>query len=132
MANTAAARVVYVVDADASVRQGLARLVDSAGLESVPCDSIEAFLGQTPGTRSACALLEVSGLLQCEAAIWSRLRAMAAAMPVIALSARDDPAMRRLAQDLGAEAFFHQPVDAAALLDSIDWVTRAERPRSGA
>jgi hypothetical protein len=69
MANTAAARVVYVVDADASVRQGLARLVDSAGLESVPCDSIEAFLGQTPGTRIACALLEVSGLLQCEAAI---------------------------------------------------------------
>jgi DNA-binding response OmpR family regulator len=54
---------------------------------------------------------------------------MAAAMPVIALSARDDPAMRRLALDLGAEAFFHKPVDAAALLDSIDWVTRAERPR---
>ena len=132
MAKTAAARVVYVVDADASVRQGLARLVDSAGLESVPCDSIEAFLGQTPGTRIACALLEVSGLPQCEPAIWSRLRAMAAGVPVIALSARDDPAMRRLAQDLGAQAFFHKPVDAAALLDSIDWVTRAERMRSGA
>jgi FixJ family two-component response regulator len=129
MAKTAAARVIYVVDADASVRQGLARLVDSAGLESVPCDSIEALLGQTPGTRIACALLEVSGLPQCEPVIWSRLRAMAAVVPVIALSARDDPAMRRLARDLGAEAFFHKPVDAAALLDSIDWVTRAERPR---
>ena len=123
------ARVVYIVDSDASVRQGLSRLVDSAGLESVPCDSIEAFLGQTPGTRSACALLEVSGLRQCEPAAWSRLRAMAAAVPVIALSAHDDPAMRRLAQELGAEAFFRKPVDAAALLDSIDWVTRAERTR---
>ncbi len=121
--------VVYIVDSDASVRQGLSRLVDSAGLESVPCDSIEAFLGQTPGTRSACALLEVAGLRQCEPAAWSRLRAMAAAVPVIALSAHDDPAMRRLAQELGAEAFFRKPVDAAALLDSIDWVTRAERTR---
>ena len=123
------ARVVYIVDSDASVRQGLSRLVDSAGLESVPCDSIEAFLGQTPGTRSACALLEVAGLRQCEPAAWSRLRAMAAAVPVIALSAHDDPAMRRLAQEFGAEAFFRKPVDAAALLDSIDWVTRAERTR---
>lgn len=123
------ARVVYIVDSDASVRQGLSRLVDSAGLESVPCDSIEAFLGQTPGTCSACALLEVAGLRQCEPAAWSRLRAMAAAVPVIALSAHDDPAMRRLAQALGAEAFFRKPVDAAALLDSIDWVTSAERMR---
>jgi FixJ family two-component response regulator len=129
MTKAAAARVVYVVDADAAVRQGLARLVDSAGLESVPCDSIEAFLGRTPGARIACALLEVSGLHQCEPGTWSRLRAMAAAMPVIALSARDDPAMRRTAQDLGAAAFFHKPVDAAALLDSIDWVARAERTR---
>jgi hypothetical protein len=37
--------------------------------------------------------------------------------------------MRRTAQDLGAAAFFHKPVDAAALLDSIDWVARAERTR---
>ena len=48
---------------------------------------------------------------------------------MIALSARDDPAMRRLAQELGAEAFFRKPVDAAALLDSIDWVTRAAQTR---
>ena len=68
MANAALARVVYIVDADESVRQGLARLVDSAGLESGPCDSIEAFLGQTPGTRIACALLDVSALPEDEPA----------------------------------------------------------------
>jgi DNA-binding response OmpR family regulator len=55
---------------------------------------------------------------------------MAAMVPVIALSARDDPETRRIARELGAEAFFRKPVDAAALLDSIDWVTRAEG-RSG-
>ncbi len=39
---------------------------------------------------------------------------------------RDDAEIRRVARELGAQAFFRKPVDAAALLDSIDWVTRAE------
>ena len=41
---------------------------------------------------------------------------------------RDDAEIRRVARELGAQAFFRKPVDAAALLDSIDWVTRAEGP----
>jgi FixJ family two-component response regulator len=36
-----------------------------------------------------------------------------------------------MARKLGAQAFFRKPVDAAALLDSIDWVTRAEAPGKG-
>jgi hypothetical protein len=44
----------------------------------------------------------------------------------MALSARDDPEMQRAARKVGAQAFFRIPADAAALLDSIDWVTRAE------
>lgn len=120
------ARVVYIVEADESVRTSLARLVDSAGLESASCESIDAFLGRTPGPDVACAVLDISGLRQCAPVVWSRVRAMAAALPVIALSVHDDPAMRRIARELGAAAFFRKPVDGAALLDSIDWVTRAE------
>jgi FixJ family two-component response regulator len=130
MSNTVLARVVYIIDADASVREGLSRLVDSAGLESRPCDSLEAFLSQTPGVHAACALLDVSVAQLREPAVRSRLRATAAAVPVIALSASDDPETRRAARELGAQAFFRKPVDAAALLDSIDWVMRAERHRN--
>jgi FixJ family two-component response regulator len=131
MSKTVLARVVYIVDGDASVRQGLSRLMDSAGLESLPCDSLEAFLSQTPGPQSACAVLDVSSPRLREAGLNARVRAMAARVPVIALSAHDDPETRRIARELGAEAFFRKPVDGAALLDSIDWVTRAEgRSRS--
>jgi FixJ family two-component response regulator len=126
MPKAAVAPVVYVVDADESVRLGLARVVDSAGLEAKPFDSTEAFVRQAPGGHKACALVDVSNLLRCEPGPWSRLRAIAAAIPVIALSARDDAATRRMARELGAQAFFRKPVDAAALLDSIDWVTRTE------
>lgn len=126
MSKVVLTRVVYIVDPDDSVRQGLARLVDSAGLESRPCDSIDAFLRQAPRPHAACALLDVSGERLREPAVRLQVRAMAAAMPVIALSASDDPETRRVARGLGAQAFFRKPVDAAALLDSIDWVTRAE------
>ncbi|MCC6608970.1 MAG: response regulator [Burkholderiales bacterium] len=126
MSNSVLTRAVYIVDADTAVKQGLARLVDSAGLESRPCDSIDAFLGQAPGAHAACALLDVSDPRLREPALRSRVRAGAEAIPIIALSARDDPATRRTARELGAQAFFRKPVDAAALLDSIDWVMRAE------
>ena len=126
MSGTAVARVVYIVDADESVRQGLARVVDSAGLESAPCESLEAFLRETPAPRVACAVLDISGLGQCTPETWSTLRAKGEAVPIIVLSVRDDPATRRMAREIGAAAFFRKPVDAAALLDSIDWVTRAE------
>ena len=126
MSKTVLARVVYIVDTDEAVREGLSRLVDSAGLESGSCDSMDAFLRQTPGAHIACALLDVSSPRLRELALRSRVRVMAATVPVIALSARDDRETRRLARELGAQAFFRIPVDAAALLDSIDWVTCAE------
>ena len=126
MANTALARVVYIVDPDESVQQGLARVVNSAGLESRPCASLETFLSQTPGAHATCALLDIPVPLPYDRLLQSRLRAMAAAIPVIALSVRDDAETRRVARELGAQAFFRKPVDAAALLDAIDWVTRAE------
>jgi FixJ family two-component response regulator len=130
--NPVSARVVYIVDGDASVRQGLSRLLDSAGLETMSCDSLDAFLSQTPGPNCACAVLDVSSPRLRETGLHARVRAIAAKVPVIALSARDDPETRRIARELGAEAFFRKPVDGAALLDSIDWVTRAEgRSRSG-
>lgn len=128
MPKVAVARIVYVVDADDSVRQGLSRLVDSAGLESKPCESVDAFLRQTPEAHVACALVDVSVPHVFEPALRARLRAMADTVPVIALSVRDDPETRRRAREFGAQAFFCKPVDAQALLDSIGWVTRAEGP----
>ena len=118
--------VVYVVDADASVRQGLARLMDAAGLEARPCASTAAFLRQVPARRHACALVDVSDLMNCEPGPWALLLAAARAMPIVALSPDDDAVTRQMARAMGAQAFFRKPVDAAALLDSIDWVMRAE------
>lgn len=118
--------VVYIVDDDASVREALSRLADAAGFDSRPCDSMEDFLRPLPDAHAACGVLDMSSPLACDPALWRRLRDRAGAMPVIALSARNDPVTLRRARELGARAFFRKPVDAAALLDSIDWFTHAD------
>lgn len=128
MSNTTAKSVLYIVDADESVRQGLSRLLGSADFATRTCGTMDAFVRETPEANAACALLDVSELSDCDPKLWSRLQALAAAFPVIALSARDDLVTRRTARALGAQAFFHKPVDAAALLDSIAWVVQAEAP----
>ena len=126
MSKSASVRIVYVVDGDASVREGMSRLMDAAGLEARPCASVPEFLDQARGMRVACVLLDVWGARQCEMAVRNALLAVAKVLPVIALSSSDDPTARHLARELGAQSFFRKPVDAAALLDSIEWVMQGD------
>jgi FixJ family two-component response regulator len=118
------APVVYIVDGDESVKQALIRLIESAGLQAKPCTCLEDLLRQAAGGPTGCALVDLASPGVEEAAMLSRLLAAAAVLPVIALSARDDRRVRRMAREMGAKAFFRKPVDSAALLDSIDWVAR--------
>jgi FixJ family two-component response regulator len=104
--------VVYVVDDDASVRSGLARLMRSAGLRTITFDGGEAFV-----------VLDISMPCLDGLQLQARLAQAAVGIPMIALSARDDDETRRLARVLGARFFLRKPVDDQALLDAIDWVT---------
>jgi FixJ family two-component response regulator len=122
------ARALFIVDSDVSVREGLARLAASAGFEAKPCASAEAFLVAAGSGTAACALVDICAIELRDPALRARLIAVATFLPIIALSARDDPQAQRTARELGARAFFRKPVDAAALLDSIDWVTRKDKP----
>jgi FixJ family two-component response regulator len=132
MANAAHALVVYIVDDDPSVRTGLSRLMRSAGHLPTAFESGEAFMSSANLAQGACVILDISmpGLsgLQVQEQMISR----AIAIPVIALSAREDDETRRLARSLGTRLFLRKPVDDQALLDAIDWVTNNEaRPPRG-
>jgi len=92
------------------------------------CDCVEKLLSHAEHGEANCALLDLSGQDLREPALRSRLRALSATLPLIALSARDDEITRRLAREVGARAFFRKPVDAAALLDSIGWLAEPDHP----
>ena len=116
--------VVHVVDDDADVRTGFARLLRSAGLEVRAYASAERFLAEVDGAAPGCILLDVTmpGISGPEAL--AHLKDKRNSLPVIVVSARDTDAVQRLASALGAKMFLRKPVDDQALLDAINWVTK--------
>jgi len=120
--------LVYIVDDDESVRKGLARLLRSAGFESRAYASPESFLAEVRNEDRACILIDITmpGMNGLE--LVGRLKEMGIAMPVIAISARDDE-VRNLAHDSGMRFFLRKPVDDQALIDAINWVMQEETGR---
>lgn len=128
MPNSRPAGTVYVVDGNAAVREGLMRLMDAAGKQAHACESLAELLQQAQRLRNACVLVDVQAWRQCPPDLRGTVHYIASMLPFIVLSSGDNPSARRQARELGARAFFHKPVDAAALLDAIDWVLHGDGP----
>jgi two-component system, NtrC family, response regulator HydG len=113
-----AGTLVYVVDDDASAREGVAGLLRSAGLTPQTFASAEEFLAAPPKTPS-CLILDVtlpgvSGLdLQQELA-QSNLQ-----IPIIFVTGHGDIPMTVRALKAGAANFLTKPFDDEDLLNSI-------------
>jgi FixJ family two-component response regulator len=123
--------MVYIVDDDASVRKGLARLMRSAGYRVHVFETGDDFLSDVGVNSEGCVVLDItmpriSGQQVQELMLQRNIQ-----LPVIALSAKDDEETRRHARALGARFFLRKPVDDQAILDAIQWVTDAGRLASG-
>jgi len=46
-------------------------------------------------------------------------------LPIVVVTADDDPETRRKAQEMKAAGFFRKPVDGAALLNAIEWAVQS-------
>lgn len=115
--------IVYIVDDDASVRHGFARLIRSAGLDARVFASPEGFLAEVVDGPGACVLLDISMPHLTGPLVQELLNARDISLPVITVSASDDEPTRERARSLGARLFLRKPVDDQALLDAISWVT---------
>ena len=114
--------MVYVVDDDESVRKALMRLLRSANLHGEAFASAEEFLSHPKQDQYACILIDLRmpGLTGYD--LQHKLVSQGIEIPVIVISASDDPKSRQNAKELGAVGFFRKPVDDQALLDAIWWV----------
>lgn len=117
------AAIVYIVDDDDAVRCGLAKLLQSAGLDPRPYGSAADFLASVANDQGACILLDITMPRMTGLQVQARLRELRIELPVITVSARDDEETRYWARSLGARMFLRKPVDDQALLDAISWVT---------
>jgi len=111
--------LVYVVDDDASVREGVARLVRSAGLVTKTFASGEEFLAAPRNKTPGCLVLDVNlpGLSGLD--LQQELVNSGVEMPIIFLTGHGDIPMTVRAVKQGAVNFLTKPFDDEDLLDAI-------------
>ena len=108
-----------VVDDDEAIRQGIAGLLRSAGLQAATFASAEDFLGSLHLGTTGCLILDLrmAGMGGWE--LQQRLVASGCGFPIIVLTAQGDDDMRAKTLRVGAAAFFAKPVDGDVLLDAV-------------
>jgi len=126
-------QTLFVVDDDPAIRRALFRLARAMGYGAETYGSAEEFLADSPSTaeRTGCLLLDVAlpGLSGPE--LHRQLRADGWDVPVIYVTAHDDPITRAAIEQTDAAATFSKPIEVAELLDMIgDVFERTKRIES--
>jgi FixJ family two-component response regulator len=117
--------LVAVVDDEAPVRAALGRLLRLAGYQVAGFESGEQFLASLVLRQPACVLLDVNmpGLSGLQ--VQARLLADRVALPVVFITASDDPSVERLALEAGGLRVLHKPFSNDELLAAVRFALRA-------
>src|SRR5579871_1089225 len=117
MVNTGA--LVYVVDDDISAREGVARLIRSAGLMTKTFASGEEFLAAPRAKVPSCLVLDVNlpGVNGLD--LQQELGKSGSQVPIVFLTGHGDIPMTVRALKAGATDFLTKPVDDELLLNAI-------------
>ena len=110
---------VYLLDDDSSVLKATRRLLDSAGWNVEAFTDPIAFLEHAAMHRPGVAVIDIRmpGMNGLE--VQTQLRRVAPSTRVIVLTSKDDPAVRTMAMNAGASAFFIKGVDRTEFLAGI-------------
>ena len=112
-------RLIAIVDDEKAVCRAISRLVISAGLEAEMFSSAEEFLRSSRERRPDCLILDLRlpGINGLE--LQQKLATDHCRIPIVVVSAHDDPASRRQALQNGAFAFLGKPFNDEALLEAL-------------
>lgn len=118
--NTGRRHYVAVVDDDTSVRRALKRLLDSAGFTVETYALGDDFLASMDANHVPdCLVLDIFMPHLSGIDVQSIVAASGLRVPVIFITAHDDPNLRAQAFAVGASAYFQKPVTEEALLKAI-------------
>jgi FixJ family two-component response regulator len=126
---TAVSPRVAIIDDDESLCRSLARLLRLAGYCATAFHSAEQFLAEGARESFACLLVDVQlgGMSGLE--MQRQLTAESCHVPVIFITAHDEPLTRDEAAKGGCAGFFRKTESGARILDAIDRVTaRTAKP----
>jgi len=111
--------LVFVVDDDHAMLRGVARVLKQHGYDTILFASAEAFRGHNDYEKAACIILDIN--LNDGSGIQLRrgLKAAGIDVPVIYITANDNPAVRAAALQSGCLAYLTKPFSANSLLDPL-------------
>ena len=118
--------LVLVVDDDDSMLKSLARLLRQLGYDTLLFPSAAAFAEHRDFDSALCVLLDVDLGDGSGIELRHRLKADGHSVPVIYMTASDNPAVRRAALDSGCIAFLTKPFSTHSLIEPLNKVS-AER-----
>lgn len=120
---------VCVVDDDPAVREGLARLLASAGYAVAAFAAGEEFLASRERARAACVVVDVRMKGLSGPDLHERLAGIDPLLPVIFLTGHAEVATGVGAMRRGAVDFLQKPVDDTVLLRAVERAIAAAAPR---
>jgi FixJ family two-component response regulator len=111
--------LIAIVDDDRLIRRSLERLLKSAGLTAKSFDSAEDYLDVGDHNGICCIILDIGlpGMSGFE--LHRRLAAEPNRLPVVFISAHDEPEVEDQATQAGAIAFLRKPFEENALLNAV-------------
>ena len=114
--------LIAVVDDEASVRKAMCRALRLASYEAVPFALGLDLLIAPPQPRLACVVMDIHmpGLTGLE--VLPRLRAQGVVVPVVLVTATDEPGMAKRARAAGAAHLLIKPFPMEALTKVIQRV----------
>jgi FixJ family two-component response regulator len=110
---------VFVVDDDLAMLRGVARVLKQHGYDTVLFSSAEAFSGHDDYENVACIVLDIN--LKDGSGIELRhgLKAAGIYVPVIYMTANDNPVVRAAAVQSGCLAYLAKPFSANSLIEPL-------------
>jgi two-component system, LuxR family, response regulator FixJ len=117
--------MIYLIDDDPSVIRSFSLLLRSAGIDHKSFGSADEFLSVYKSDAKDLLVLDMNlpGMNGCD--LLKKFSKENNHMPVIIITAHEDPQVRELCKQYGVIAFLRKPVDGNALLDIIRYNTSA-------
>jgi len=111
--------VVHVIDDDEAMRQSLAFLLGTVGMEVQTYESAVAFLEVAPTVKAGCVITDVRMPELSGVELLRQLRERKLDIPVIVITGHGDVPLAVEAMKIGAMDFLEKPFDDEALLASV-------------
>jgi FixJ family two-component response regulator len=120
--------LIAVVDDEESVRRALVRLFDAADFEAVAFPSARAFLRALEDRSFDCLVLDLQmpDMTGLDLQRYLKMVCPNLLLPVIIVTAHDEPGVRELCFAAGVRAYLRKPVEGTALLSAVSKLTTGD------